>query len=179
MQRALGTIYEDIMDFHIEAVKLFAKSSRFSSHTTIHMLILPQAWRNLFQATSRSLNNKISLLSKCLRRHTGLLDRQASLIEYKEAQSFRLEMKATFEQQEHFSKCERRSRVLQWLGSISADARHHDINEARYTGTGQWLIDDLNFQKWFSPDQCIDPLLWLHGMPGAGQRLLLPIATVR
>ena len=66
----------------------------------------------------------------------------------------------------------RLARVQQWLGAVDICARHESATDKRFAGTGDWLLENHRFQRWFSPDQCVDPLLWLHGMPGAGKVLI-------
>ena len=60
-------------------------------------------------------------------------------------------------------------RVQNWLGTANTFARHEDTTKQRFHGTGEWLLRDHPFKNWFCPDQCVDPLLWLQGIPDAGE----------
>lgn len=87
-------------------------------------------------------------------------------------------MKANLEREKETERVRRRTRVLHWLGSENAIERHEQACSKRKEGTGEWLIKKQRFQQWFSPDQCIDPLLWLHGIPGAGTDLSSRIDSI-
>ncbi|XPS93405.1 hypothetical protein M3J09_002762 [Ascochyta lentis] len=66
----------------------------------------------------------------------------------------------------------RRLSVQQWLGSSPAQARHESATKLRHGTSGQWLFQDIRFQKWFDFEYCTDPVLWLNGIPGAGKTIL-------
>ena len=86
------------MDFHLEAVKLFRqKSAVLGLHLTRKKtLMIGLAWRQLYHATWRGLNNRIEYLTKSLRRHKEAVETQASLNAYQQFQDFRMSMKAEF-----------------------------------------------------------------------------------
>ncbi|CAI6332799.1 unnamed protein product [Periconia digitata] len=156
VQRALGFIYEDILNFHKEALRYFRKS----------------AWRQLFEAARKMFSENLKQLENDLSRHTALIDRQASLEEYSSAQAARLQSQQYFEEARAAELDRRRTIVQQWLGSTAAQTRHDSHIMARHPCTGDWLFRDPRFQKWFDFDYCIDPILWLNGIPGAGKTIL-------
>jgi hypothetical protein len=123
----------------------------------------------LYHATGRSLTKKIEEIAKSLQRHKSIIEAQATLIEYEEFQASHTYMKAEFAKLQSSEKDRRYTRVQDWLGStIDSRSRHQDAGKDRFGNTGQWLLQDQRFKNWFAPNQCIDPLLWLHGIPGAG-----------
>ena len=128
-------------------------------------------WKQLYHATWRSLHNKISYLTKSLQRHKDLIHTQASLDNYKEFKDFRERLQSDFKRSENVEKNLQQTRVQQWLGAggaVDTGIRHENAVKERLPGTGKWLFENILFRNWFSLDQCIDPLLWLHGIPGAG-----------
>ena len=61
-----------------------------------------------------------------------------------------------------------------WLKAASVDSDQYTFSKIRedYPGTGQWLLDNTLFKEWFDPQYpTIPPLLWLSGIPGAGNCL--------
>jgi len=104
-----------------------------------------------------------------LQRHKAIVEAQASLVEYQQFEASRAYMKAEFAKLQSSESDRRRSRVQEWLGcAIGSRTRHENANKQRFGNSGQWLLQDQRFKNWFAPNQCIDPLLWLHGIPGAG-----------
>ena len=126
------------------------------------------AWKQLYHATWRGLNNRIQHLKESLQRHKGVIESQASLDEFGECQSFRAAMKAKLARDETVERDRRLTRVHQWLGALNSKARHNDVAKERLRGTGEWLLRKERFLDWFDAANSSDPLLWLHGIIGAG-----------
>ncbi|KAG8533005.1 uncharacterized protein KY384_001787 [Bacidia gigantensis] len=173
MQSALSAIFEDILDFHLEAVKLFKQRSIYISSIALAVKANSgSAWKSLWHATGRGLTGRIQSLAKTLTRHKAIVETQASLEEYQQCQEFRREMRSNLEKTQELEDTRQRTRVEQWLGPIDIGVRHENAAKERFQDTGRWLLQNHRFQSWKSHDQCIDPLLWLHGMPGAGKTVL-------
>ena len=63
--------------------------------------------------------------------------------------------------------------VLKWLSAVDAmsDQDHH--RDCRnISDSGQWLLQNKRFQAWRDPDSLSSPLLWVTGIPGAGNYLV-------
>ncbi|KAF2726766.1 hypothetical protein EJ04DRAFT_452711 [Polyplosphaeria fusca] len=156
MQLALASIHEDILEFHKEALRYFRQ----------------RKWKELFHATWRSFSNTVAHLSKNLHRHKNLIESQASIIQFEALQDLRTQSQRHFEEQNMAELDRRRLSVLQWLCAVDVQARQEYVARLRYGRTGQWLLNDPRFVKWFSIDYCAEPLLWLNGIPGAGKTVL-------
>jgi NACHT domain len=66
--------------------------------------------------------------------------------------------------------------IIEWLSTIEPEKKHHDIQDLRMSGTGQWLLENQNFIQWrdgISPQK----ILWCHGIPGAGKTVLLSLVV--
>lgn len=87
-------------------------------------------------------------------------------------QDLRTQSQRRFEEQNMAELDRRRLSVQQWLCALDVQARQEDAAKVRYDRTGQWLLNDPRFVKWFSIDYCAEPLLWLSGIPGAGELAL-------
>ena len=98
--------------------------------------------------------------------------RVQQLEEYRQFQEFRTEMKSDLARLERSETDRQQVRVQQWLAAINSATRHENAARERFRDTGKWLLQKQRFQSWSSPEQCIDPLLWLHGIPGAGKYMM-------
>ncbi|KAI9773365.1 MAG: hypothetical protein M1840_007580 [Geoglossum simile] len=64
--------------------------------------------------------------------------------------------------------------ILEWLTPIDYTPRQNDYIKRRQPGTGQWLLDSSEFQKWFKQKK---PTLFCPGMPGAGKTIITSIVV--
>jgi hypothetical protein len=105
-----------------------------------------------------------------MRQHKHLIESQASIVEFEEIQKLRKVADVEFQNARDADLDRRRSKVMQWLSPASSETIQEGCEKARweYPGTGQWLLRDDRFQRWFDPSFCSNPLLWLSGIPGAG-----------
>jgi hypothetical protein len=63
--------------------------------------------------------------------------------------------------------------VLKWLSAADAmsDQDHHrDCRKS--SDSGQWLLQNKRFRAWHDTDSLSAPLLWVTGIPGAGNSLV-------
>lgn len=72
-------------------------------------------------------------------------------------------------------KGRKRIDILKWI-SLIPFARHHDrARDGRLAESGQWLLDDSTFREW--GNTAPHPVLWLHGIPGAGKTKLASLVV--
>jgi ankyrin repeat protein len=64
--------------------------------------------------------------------------------------------------------------ILDWLPSIDYAAQQSDFVSRRQEGTGQWLLESVEFQAWVKSDQQV---LFCPGIPGAGKTILTSIVV--
>jgi len=63
--------------------------------------------------------------------------------------------------------------ILNWLTSIDYTFQHNDYINRRQLGTGQWLLDSVEYQDWLKSKQT----LFCPGIPGAGKTILTAIVV--
>ena len=63
--------------------------------------------------------------------------------------------------------------VLKWLSAADArpDQDHHR-GYLKKIDSGHWLLRNTRFQAWVDPRSDSAPLLWVTGIPGAGNHFL-------
>ncbi|KAI0376441.1 hypothetical protein F5Y04DRAFT_210207 [Hypomontagnella monticulosa] len=163
MRTVLIQIYEDILEFHREAIKHFKQ----------------KLWKQLFQATWRGFTVKIQHIRDNLKRHRHLIESHATIVEFAEIQ--RLRDVAKLELEAHMSDeiYRRQQRVAQWLSPFGVDDLQDQYREIRSicADAGRWLLDNSRFQNWINPNQCLQPLLWINGIPGAGKTILTSVVV--
>jgi hypothetical protein len=63
-------------------------------------------------------------------------------------------------------------KILDWLTPVDYGPEQTDYIERRQPGTGQWLLDSLEFQTWL---KTVKQTLFCPGIPGAGKTILTSI----
>ncbi|KAK6501952.1 hypothetical protein TWF481_009770 [Arthrobotrys musiformis] len=64
--------------------------------------------------------------------------------------------------------------ILNWLTDIDYGPQQTDYINRRQVGTGQWLLDSVEFQEWMRNDK---QTLFCPGIPGAGKTILASIVV--
>jgi hypothetical protein len=62
--------------------------------------------------------------------------------------------------------------ILDWLTPIDYAPQQNDFISRRQKGTGRWLLDSTEFQKWLETDK---QTLFCPGIPGAGKTIITSI----
>lgn len=180
MVRLLSLIYEDILKFHSITLRYFQQRGWYhpsmlqspgsSSNLSIE-------WIKLFDYTWDTCKSRCSSIVDNIARHRSLIEAQAGSsdqtnyshpeIPHKSYQTdyFRLESELNGED------LHRLWTVNNWLraANVEDDQNRFSKTRAEYPGTGEWLLENKYFKEWFDPQYpAIPPLLWLNGIPGAG-----------
>ncbi|KAJ7474907.1 ankyrin repeat-containing domain protein [Mycena latifolia] len=74
--------------------------------------------------------------------------------------------------QERQHTSSQRTEIIEWFSPLNFFPRQADIFSTRQPGTGEWLLNEQQFQAWKS-DQ--GKILWCPGKPGAGKTVLVSI----
>ena len=77
-------------------------------------------------------------------------------------------------QQETRERQQERDIVLNWLTPINYATQQQDFIGRRQAGTGQWLLDSVEFQTWLDSNK---QTLFCPGIPGAGKTILTSIVV--
>ncbi|KAM7213295.1 hypothetical protein V8F06_011306 [Rhypophila decipiens] len=145
MRTVLSLMYKDILEFHAAALKHFRKPM----------------WKKLFVAVWSGFLVKLREIMQKMERHKHLIESQASIVQFEEAQRFRETVEANFREiREQFVR-------HKWPDQLNCARAKSDS-----PGSGQWLLKHGQFKDWYDPVYCLKPLLWLNGIPGAGKTTL-------
>lgn len=130
-------------------------------------------WRQLFDATWKTYKSKFASIISNMSRHRSLIESQANISQIEEFQESRRIEDDRWETHMRNEELIRSRAVQSWLKAADVDSDQYDLSKIRadFPGTGRWLLDHSAFIDWFNPQYPnIPPLLWLNGIPGAGER---------
>lgn len=74
---------------------------------------------------------------------------------------------------QHFVQTEENNIAQEYISPKSYDGDLYRFSEAVCNGTGKWLFRDLSFRNWLANKEKAKPILWLRGIPGAGEPIVL------
>ncbi|KAL9111362.1 MAG: hypothetical protein Q9227_004239 [Pyrenula ochraceoflavens] len=158
VQRALAAIYDDILEFHRKALRLFSRPT----------------WKQLFRSTWSDFKTSFQHIVNDLRRHKDLIESEANIVEYQEAQAHRTQ---AFQSLRTLLDTDRQTKlvsVVDWL-SISDVRTDHDaatMVREEYPTTGTWIRELSSLKAWQEDDIPPNVLFWIYGIPGAGKTIL-------
>jgi hypothetical protein len=79
------------------------------------------------------------------------------------------EIKEARKEQQEWYQTDANQKILIWLSTTDYGAQQSDIFSGRQEGTGRWLLDSGEFQRWSNGDR---QTLFCQGMPGAGKTIM-------
>jgi hypothetical protein len=154
MQKVLGYIFNDIVEFHTVAIRFLAN----------------KLWRQLFKSLWKNNRTRYQHLLDALARHKALLQDQSRVLHFKQYQDDRIVHRKQLERIEEQNLRMMQGEIMRWLGSDDNIVSYEAARDARksYPGTGQWILHHNHVQDWAQEEHPENALLWLNGMPGAG-----------
>ncbi|KAK6531048.1 hypothetical protein TWF281_007875 [Arthrobotrys megalospora] len=81
------------------------------------------------------------------------------------------QMQKVTERIESMQQDKQRDEILRWLSPLEPLKRHQDVRSIRVPDTGQWLLEEPNFQDWHSGTNT-NRVLCCSGIPGAGKTVI-------
>ena len=66
----------------------------------------------------------------------------------------------------------RRLDVINWLAAVNSvlDQEASAAVRNEYPSTGKWILQDINIRSWMDPNNSMVPIMWMNGIPGAGEQ---------
>ncbi|CAK37376.1 uncharacterized protein An01g13700 [Aspergillus niger] len=131
----------------------------------------------LFHAWMRDFTTNIDEISERTARNKRLIENRVSLVEFEAIRKDDSISARALEREKEAMVKVHRDTVEHWLSAFDIKAEHRIHQEKRRVcqDPGRWLLSSPGFKTWSSPDDWLNPLLWLSGIPGAG---ILPGAIV-
>lgn len=128
-------------------------------------------WERLFDINWKAIKGELlSIISNTVR-HRDAIQNQANQSQLTALEETHAEPVSQSDASKEEVYRSQRLAVCHWLQPIdpAADQDLFSKIRAEYPGTGRWLLDDETFRGWFDLRYArIPPLLWLTGLPAAG-----------
>lgn len=116
-----------------------------------------------------------------IQRHKTLVESQAAVAHFEEAQEARQCAKDAALKAEEAEKRRVMIAVTEWLAppDSKGDQQQYSKIRSEYPNTGRWLLKASKVKKWLDNLNTEVPLLWLRGIPGAGAYYIFPFNRKR
>lgn len=178
MRGALEHYFCDIVEFHHNAFKFVTRPGELSCPFSSLVLIcyLTTGWKSLFRSSWKTFETQFRRILDSLARHKDLIESEKGTVTLFEIQDLnertKLQLKET-------TGREQIRQVSVLLEKLNAPDYHLDQCAAsehrRGRSSGSWVLLDEKFLKWANISAEENPLLYIHGIPGAGTNIrLLP-----
>src|SRR4051794_23832485 len=178
MQRIVAWIYSDVLEFHVRAQKYFRGRS----------------WKKVFKANWDDFGTRFQGILANLQRSKDLTEYLARFADTRSTSDINLHIKEKLDalaldrkrllaDMDHKEQEEREKKywhVMEWLASWrpaeNKSAReqvadHESFCEIRRQtgGSGDWIMQNEMVTSWMNDDIPRHVVLWLNGIPGAGE----------
>ncbi|KAI3321517.1 hypothetical protein HD806DRAFT_502761 [Xylariaceae sp. AK1471] len=168
LQGVLEDYYDDILEFHRNALKVFRGSS----------------WKKLFNSAWKRFDTNFQPIITSLKNRRELIESEKSSAMLSELHKLRVDFNcmrkddlSRLAQEDTARHRVRMSRIREKLQPASYIEDHERIAEERPAqATGQWLFKTQEFQSWVDPIGQAIQVLYVHGIPGAGKSTLMSTA---
>lgn len=145
------------------------------------------AWTKVFKSMWKDFESTFNSILNDLGRQCDLLDRVAGAqhMEQSQIQGHRLEelfdnyksdrdkLWQTLGEHEKDRARNHREEVLKWIASATMSDIHEEYCKKRQIcpKSGDWVLHKDRFVGWKELDVPTNPILWMHGIPGAGENI--------
>lgn len=139
-------------------------------------------WERLFDINWKTIKGGLLSIISNIIRHRDAIQNQANQSQMTDSEESRTEPVSQSDPFMEESYRPQRLAVCHWLRAIdpAADQARFSKIRSEYPGTGRWLLDNETFKGWFDLRYArIPPLLWLTGLPGAGNCSRVAIKETR
>ncbi|CAO2649603.1 Nn.00g069880.m01.CDS01 [Neocucurbitaria sp. VM-36] len=159
MVNALEMMYIDILEFHQQAMKFFSG----------------KLWMRFFRSMWKDFSTRFDGIRKSLGRHKALIESCASLAQYHRYQEDMRDLKSKLDETVDAERTKKRLALKVWLAvgeQPQEDHRSYCEVRKQYSTTARWILQHESIKTWMASDMAITPVLWMHGIPGAGKTIL-------
>ncbi|KAL3456285.1 hypothetical protein BJX64DRAFT_281462 [Aspergillus heterothallicus] len=150
MRDMLEKWYCDVLQFHFHALQFLTRPR----------------WNQLFKSSWKVFNSKFKRILDSLQRHKDLIESEKTTLAVYEIQTLRDDEAARFNE----------SRLNDILDKINAPNCYLDqetvLGHRDNQESGKWVLIDKKFKEWRDALPGSNPLLYIHGIPGAGKTTL-------
>ncbi|TGJ64655.1 hypothetical protein EYR41_010697 [Orbilia oligospora] len=177
-RRILEIYFYDILEFHHEALQVFAKPN----------------WRRFLDYAWPTFKTRFEPIIDSLKRHRDLLSDEKLTVILEELQDSHAvvdkipamlqginEKLNKLQQSGIIKKHELQERILKQRETIRTKLRSRNYQENHRTAlkkrsissSGNWVFDSPKFETWLNSNSVSDSILYINGIPGSGKTILV------
>ena len=163
----LALLYAEIIEFHYQAMRFFRRTSITS---WMYRLLTAYAdgsgigWKTLLKSVWPK--DTFGIIKQNIEMHKGLIDREVKIQMIKECREERYEALKKHQEERDFRELDRLERNIP---PHDYEPILNNVRSRYCAKTGKWIFSDPLFRSWLSArDETKQRLLWLAGVPGAG-----------
>lgn len=124
--------------------------------------MLSKEWKQLFHSSWKTFNSQFRRILDSLERHKNFIESEKSTLAVQEIQMLRDDEAARFHEL-------RLNTMLDKIDAPNSYIDQDNMSECRHNAeSGNWVFNDKIFQQWREVLEGSNPLLYIHGIPGAG-----------
>ncbi|KAL1870875.1 hypothetical protein Daus18300_004964 [Diaporthe australafricana] len=153
IHQVLCLFYQDILDFYATVLAFF-KHKR---------------WSVFFESLWPKSAGRIRLITENIEKHRIPMDGSITLAHVVGAHAARQQAFQEFEIQQEFRQRQDLEAVKSSLGPVLYDRDLQRLKASRIVRSGDWLLDQEEYNQWTDPSDKTSRLLWLQGIPGAAR----------
>jgi len=128
-------------------------------------------WKALFEVLWPRYEDIFTVIQRNIEQHKSLIDRQVNILVIKEARRESVEALKRYQEERDFREF---CKLEKNISSHDYRPRLYDVESKHCAETGKWIFSDTRFQSWLNAgsSEGKQRLLWLAGVPGAGNSLI-------
>jgi hypothetical protein len=125
-------------------------------------------WELYFESMWPKYGNKITIIMNNIERHATLISNEVTLASIQDAQAAHAEALKNCERDEEFQRRQDFATVEQSLSPKLYDDDLERFRKHRSPDSGKWIEKNEEFCTWFNASNKPKQVLWIRGIPGAG-----------
>lgn len=113
---------------------------------------------------------------KSLGRHKDLVEIRASLAQYRRYQEDMVDLKSKLDHTIAQEQAKKKMVMKEWLAvgqQPQDDQETFRQIRTECATTAQWILKHESIERWINMDIPNTPVLWMHGIPGAGKSICI------
>ena len=135
-------------------------------------------WKRLFASFWKTFETRFRCILDSLSRHKDLIESEKSTVAMFEARRTRELAERHSKDMQDAEIRKQLSVVLERLDAPNYQTDHYTASEQRRKSrAGEWILHNDIFLDWANPSILENPILYIHGVPGAGMDFAIVTQT--
>ncbi|KAL8950879.1 MAG: hypothetical protein Q9222_003113 [Ikaeria aurantiellina] len=157
LRRALEFYFCDILEFHFHAMKFLDRPG----------------WKRLFDSSWKTFDTRFRQILDSLERHKDLIESEKGTLVVVEVQKTREIAEAQSKEAVERAGREKVNVLVEKLDPTDYGRDQYAASEQRRQhSSGAWILQNPSLSRWSDLNAECNPLLYLHGIPGAGKTII-------